>query len=496
MKYKLQFFFFFLIIVISFASLFAQSIPVDSTYLSQSVPGNTAKIFRLPVSNGFFAAERLTISPDSDEIYYSELDGYFHTSRIKYFIYSNNKWNGPFNLFERFFSPELSPDGKSMFFQSVDNPITEIRYSVKSETGWSTPSKFLSNLPLQYLLQETNNGNFYFSSNSSKGGLGQRDWSRLIINGTDTVLQSLGVPLCTSGDDVDFCVSRDELCIILARASFGIFISYHKPDGTWTNPKKLITSLGWSPCLTSDNKFLFFSSGSGTASRNDTWIYWERVDNLIDSLKHTNFIPYLKSAIANQTDTAGHAFSFTIPDSTFIDDDGNNTLSYSAKLNNGSPLPSWLTFNPVTKTFSGTPSSPGAITIVITATDTAKASASTTFSITIANPTGVEESKNQIPKESMLYQNYPNPFNPTTMISYRITAFNNVKLTIYNVLGQKIKTLVNSFQNVGEHSIVWNGTDNSNKPINSGVYFYRLVISDLFGGKDVISMQKKMILLR
>jgi hypothetical protein len=460
---------------------YSQPIPADSLYLSQKVPGNTAKIFSLPVSNGFFAAERITISQDGKEIYYSELDGYFHTSRIKYFKYSDNKWTGPFNLFERFFSPALSPNSDSMYFQSVDNPVTQIWYSVRSDTGWSSPSRFKSNLPLEYLLQETNNGNYYFSSKSSSGGLGQRDWSKLVINGADTALQSLGLPLCTSGDDVDFCVSRDESYIILARANFEISISYHKPNGSWTNPKILTTSRGWAPCLTSDNKYLFFSSGSGTPS-----IYWERVDNLIDSLKHTNFIPYIKSAITSQTDTAGKVFRYTLTDSIFIDDDGNNTLSYSATLSNGLSLPSWLSFDPKTKTFSGTPSAVGTLSIKVTATDTTNASVSTTFNIIIANFTGIEKDKNKLPRESNLYQNFPNPFNPITNIQYSLAKPSFVKLIVYNMLGQKIRTLQNAFQTAGEYSLVWDGNDDANKRVSSGVYLYRIE-------EDNIYIQKKMI---
>jgi uncharacterized protein (TIGR02145 family) len=105
--------------------------------------------------------------------------------------------------------------------------------------------------------------------------------------------------------------------------------------------------------------------------------------------------------------------------------------------------------------------------------------------------TGVDDPTNrkQIPGEMKLNQNYPNPFNPSTVISYQLPAFSNVKLTIYNLLGQKIKTLVNSFQNAGEHSLVWDATDEKNNPVSSGIYFYSLVTNG-------IRLQKKMIMVR
>ena len=57
------------------------------------------------------------------------------------------------------------------------------------------------------------------------------------------------------------------------------------------------------------------------------FVYWVQIDNLIESLRHTNFAPYNRKLVPAQTDTVGHLISFTLPDSTFVDDDGNNTLT-------------------------------------------------------------------------------------------------------------------------------------------------------------------------
>ena len=69
---------------------------------------------------------------------------------------------------------------------------------------------------------------------------------------------------------------------------------------------------------------------------------------------------------------------------------------------------------------------------------------------------------------------YPNPFNPTTTISFSIKEKAPVELVIYNILGQKVRTLVNQPLEPGEHSIVWNGTDNKGRSVASGISFYRM----------------------
>ncbi len=75
---------------------------------------------------------------------------------------------------------------------------------------------------------------------------------------------------------------------------------------------------------------------------------------------------------------------------------------------------------------------------------------------------------------NMLLQNYPNPFNPETTISFDMPQSGNANLSVYNVKGQLVKTLVNGNVGFGRQNIVWNGTDSNNAPVTSGLYFYRL----------------------
>ncbi len=108
---------------------------------------------------------------------------------------------------------------------------------------------------------------------------------------------------------------------------------------------------------------------------------------------------------------------------------------------------------------------------------------------TVLQITFTNVNQNSVPQITELYQNYPNPFNPTTTISFSLSPENdnNVELLILNLKGQKIRQY--SISN-DQSSIVWDGTDESNEPVSSGVYFYKLV-SD---GKNLAS--KKMLLLK
>lgn len=94
-----------------------------------------------------------------------------------------------------------------------------------------------------------------------------------------------------------------------------------------------------------------------------------------------------------------------------------------------------------------------------------------------------------IPDNFVLHQNFPNPFNPTTTIQYEIPQNTNVLLKIYNILGEEVKTLVNEYQSAGKKTTRWNGTNNFNIPVGSGVYFYRM-------NSEKISLTKKLMLVR
>ena len=70
--------------------------------------------------------------------------------------------------------------------------------------------------------------------------------------------------------------------------------------------------------------------------------------------------------------------------------------------------------------------------------------------------------------------NYPNPFNPNTTIDFYLPEPGDVTLEVFNIKGQRVKTLINEHKETGSHNIVWNGTDQNGRFVSSGVYFYRL----------------------
>jgi hypothetical protein len=106
-------------------------------------------------------------------------------------------------------------------------------------------------------------------------------------------------------------------------------------------------------------------------------------------------------------------------------------------------------------------------------------------------PVDVEEemTEEEVPAEFLLSFNYPNPFNPKTRISYFIPKTSHVRLEIFNLLGQRIRILVDEYQPVGKRTVIWDGRDGKGQELASGVYLYRLQAGDF-------SQTKKMGLIR
>jgi hypothetical protein len=88
-----------------------------------------------------------------------------------------------------------------------------------------------------------------------------------------------------------------------------------------------------------------------------------------------------------------------------------------------------------------------------------------------------------------LFENYPNPFNPTTTLRFNLPAATNASLQVFNIKGQLVNTLVNGTLDSGTHSVVWNGTDSSNRSVASGVYYFRL-------STPMGTQSKKMLLMK
>ena len=79
-----------------------------------------------------------------------------------------------------------------------------------------------------------------------------------------------------------------------------------------------------------------------------------------------------------------------------------------------------------------------------------------------------------MPKQFALYPAYPNPFNPTTTLRYELPEDAIVNITIYDMVGRIIRTLVNDSQTAGYKSIQWNATNDRNEPVSTGLYLYTI----------------------
>ena len=97
---------------------------------------------------------------------------------------------------------------------------------------------------------------------------------------------------------------------------------------------------------------------------------------------------------------------------------------------------------------------------------------------------GVSAEGPEVPKVYALNQNYPNPFNPTTEISFDLPVASHVELTIFNILGQEVETLINEDMEAGPQSKTWDAA-----PYSSGVYFYRILANDFTDTKKMVMLK-------
>jgi hypothetical protein len=94
-----------------------------------------------------------------------------------------------------------------------------------------------------------------------------------------------------------------------------------------------------------------------------------------------------------------------------------------------------------------------------------------------------------LPPDFSLKQNYPNPFNPATTIEFSLPKRGHVKIEIFNLVGQKVQTLVDGYKPAGTYNITWDGTDTGGNPLATGIYFCR------FRAGDRVQV-KKMVLIK
>jgi hypothetical protein len=136
-------------------------------------------------------------------------------------------------------------------------------------------------------------------------------------------------------------------------------------------------------------------------------------------------------------------------------------------------------------TLTSDPAYAGTVELVVSVTDPQGGSAADTVLVTVIGAQAADdETGATLPVRFVLRQNYPNPFNASTVINYALPYTSHVTIDVYNILGGKIETLVDTQQPAGNHQVVWKVKGRS-----SGIYFYRIKTGEF-------TETKKMVLLK
>ncbi len=419
----------------------AQTIPADSLYLGQKIPGDSAVVFAPGLVNLTGRnVPCISFSPDGKSaVFYV---GFWPEAGNPYSMiteYKNGRWQAPalasFTTGRVTAEPIFSLDGNRIYLYAtgVQNQVgtADLSYCEKTGSTWSNPKSMGSPPNLaqdQYHPCIVADTSVYFST--SNGEIARCQYQ----NGSYKPRVLLPFPVNyanisqTWGDPY---VAPDESYLIFKSNRAGgyglndIYITYKKADGMWTNPKNLGAKINTrydetAGDITPDGKYMTFSS-------NKT-LYWISA-GFIDRLRNSNFVPYVKTKLKNQTGKVGEAFNQVIPDSTFIDDDGNNTLSVYVT----SRLPNGLNFDSDTRTFSGTPSEAGTFTVTVLAIDSEEASVSTTFTLKINNSSGI--SVESMERDVVIY---PNPARDRIHLSFGNPDNQQATVIITDLSGKQI----------------------------------------------------------
>lgn len=111
------------------------------------------------------------------------------------------------------------------------------------------------------------------------------------------------------------------------------------------------------------------------------------------------------------------------------------------------------------------------------------------YQFKVESITAIAGDRPAVSNRFILHQSYPNPFNPTTTIAYQVPRQSEVRIEIYNSLGQKVRTLLNARKESGEYKTVWDGRNDSGVQVGSGVYLYRMIAGDFVQVRKMILMK-------
>ncbi|CAN5586743.1 hypothetical protein BH11BAC5_BH11BAC5_15540 [soil metagenome] len=271
-----------------------------NAYFGLKKPGEKPEVFAkgLLADSGIVLG-RVGFSSDGKEFYYTYARHWFDSrgSGTKQKIFNGKQWKKPTVLFKDLANPALSSDGKKMFLGGNSSEVWEAH---RTNDGWSKPVVVHNKIYGLYNFQPVNSGVYYAGSNANAGS--KKDYSTYdfckfsILNG-DTLVESLGTPLNTNGFDGDLFIAPDESFMIISANETPtyeceLFISFRKPDLTWTNPQSLGADINsgaahrFGQYVTPDKKYLVYTKGT---SEKDCNFYWLRFDKLLTKLRQKAF---------------------------------------------------------------------------------------------------------------------------------------------------------------------------------------------------------------
>lgn len=108
------------------------------------------------------------------------------------------------------------------------------------------------------------------------------------------------------------------------------------------------------------------------------------------------------------------------------------------------------------------------------------------FTVSLGSAVGDEDELSGRPTKLTLFQNYLNPFNPITVIQYALPHECEADITVYNLLGQKVKTLVKRWEEAGYQQVIWDGRNDEAGEVASGVYFYKIKTEEFTESKKMV----------
>jgi len=301
-------------VIVPMHSMFSQNEFLEG--LVDSIPNETPVVLKLKTSEGYFVAERIAFSKNGKELFYGERTGYNydsvslpkHKANILKIKYSNKKWNEPSIIFkDSAGAPTLSSDGKKMYFQ-YDHPYRpKGLISLKKKTSWTTPEEFNPSIKRSHYLQITDTGKYFYNGSISDQPKDLENYDIFSLETIDskTVIKGLGFHK-TGEIGWDFCIAKDESFIIIMMGkakgknnnkytfygSTDFFISFKDKKNNWTTPLNLGVKINgkphdwkWGPCLSDNNKYFFYTSGSGDINGKSTQIYVANFENILQKLR-------------------------------------------------------------------------------------------------------------------------------------------------------------------------------------------------------------------